>query len=108
MKYVCYVKDNTELHADVMSHFMSCFMLACMDGYIGVNCSTPCPVSYYGHDCNSKCDCSIEYCHHEHGCRVTQSKILVCLFALFEFFFANKFITHCFKILRFAIKFMDV
>ena len=86
MKYMCYVKDNTELHADVMSHFMSCFLLACMDGYIGYNCSTPCPVSYYGHNCISTCDCSTEYCHHEHGCRVTLSKIIVCLYVcLFVF-----------------------
>nr|XP_022294842.1 protein draper-like [Crassostrea virginica] len=47
--------------------------ISCMDGYYGVNCSTPCPVDYYGHNCISKCDCSNEYCHHEHGCRVTLS-----------------------------------
>ena len=31
-----------------MSNFMLCFILSCMDGYYGVNCTTPCPSDNYG------------------------------------------------------------
>ena len=45
---------------------------ACMDGYTGVNCSTPCPDSFYGQGCLLSCSCSIDLCHHVYGCRISQ------------------------------------
>lgn len=42
---------------------------ACKDGFFGVNCSTKCPVMYFGPSCGFMCSCSIDQCHHITGCQ---------------------------------------
>ncbi|XP_048771711.2 uncharacterized protein LOC125677620 [Ostrea edulis] len=43
----------------------------CMDGFYDINCNIPCPYPLFGWDCQSKCICSSEDCHHAYGCRRT-------------------------------------
>lgn len=48
---------------------------ACDKGYIGQNCSDPCPPPYYGQECASACNCTDnQYCNHVHGCIQPQGK----------------------------------
>lgn len=43
----------------------------CPQGYFGVNCTSECVLPYYGLKCNLKCNCSLDDCHHIHGCNQT-------------------------------------
>lgn len=46
-----------------------------MPGYIGVNCSAPCPYPYYGVGCQKTCNCSRDVCDVPTGCiSLTTSK----------------------------------
>lgn len=44
------------------------FILACMPGYSGVNCSIPCPYPLYGADCQGICNCIKDVCDVSAGC----------------------------------------
>ncbi|XP_056013529.1 scavenger receptor class F member 2-like [Ostrea edulis] len=41
----------------------------CMPGFYGSNCTIPCPYPVFGWDCQLKCTCSTEDCHHVYGCK---------------------------------------
>lgn len=49
-------------------------LAACSDGYIGVNCSTPCPDKRYGAGCIETCNCSDSLCHPVYGCKLPTGK----------------------------------
>lgn len=53
------------IHVDVQ--IMPLF-LACLDGFIGEECKTPCPYPTYGKNCDFSCDCKEEYCNVSMGC----------------------------------------
>lgn len=40
----------------------------CMAGYVGWNCSMPCPYPTYGWGCQGSCDCYEDLCHVSMGC----------------------------------------
>lgn len=44
------------------------YRLACEKGFHG-NCDMRCPFPFYGHTCQSLCNCNVTYCHHVNGCR---------------------------------------
>ncbi|XP_056013534.1 uncharacterized protein LOC125677662 isoform X2 [Ostrea edulis] len=46
----------------------------CMDGFYGRNCTFRCSYPSFGLDCQLKCICSSEECHHAYGCRRTPSE----------------------------------
>lgn len=48
--------------------FYSLSFLACMEGFIGGNCSDLCPYPYYGQECQKRCNCSKDMCDVSIGC----------------------------------------
>ncbi|XP_062586836.1 multiple epidermal growth factor-like domains protein 10 [Saccostrea cucullata] len=47
-------------------------------GFIGENCVTPCPVNYYGVQCDSECNCTEEEeCNPYVGCLHTMCKMFI-------------------------------
>lgn len=44
------------------------FILECMPGYVGLNCTTKCPYSTYGERCQGYCYCSNNTCDVSLGC----------------------------------------
>lgn len=46
----------------------------CNDGYKGVFCENRCPYPTFGSQCNERCQCSTEFCHHRSGCRAPGNK----------------------------------
>lgn len=44
------------------------FYLECMAGYVGWNCSTPCPYPTYGVRCQGYCNCYKDLCDISMGC----------------------------------------
>ncbi|XP_056013519.1 multiple epidermal growth factor-like domains protein 10 [Ostrea edulis] len=43
----------------------------CRGGFYGRNCTIPCPYPTFGWNCQLKCICSSEDCHHTYGCKRT-------------------------------------
>lgn len=44
------------------------FILECMPGYTGLNCTTKCPYPTYGERCQRYCDCTNYTCDASLGC----------------------------------------
>lgn len=53
------------------------YMTECLDGYIGENCSSVCPLKRYGANCSKICDCPTPLCHHVYGCTFTTGKFFL-------------------------------
>ena len=54
------------------------FLLECMTGYTGFNCTIRCPFPSYGDNCQGNCTCSKEDCDVSTGCRTVTTKIGNC------------------------------
>lgn len=47
--------------------FLSLYIVECLFGFFGINCSKKCNPPYYGIGCYEKCE-NCASCHHIHGC----------------------------------------
>lgn len=43
--------------------------LACLSGYFGMNCSSPCAYPHYDLGCQNTCYCNIPDCNYVTGCQ---------------------------------------
>lgn len=50
--------------------YLVLFLLECIAGYIGLNCTTTCPYPSYGKRCQGYCNCSNETCDVSTGCTI--------------------------------------
>ncbi|XP_078339135.1 uncharacterized protein LOC111133866 isoform X2 [Crassostrea virginica] len=44
----------------------------CPDGFYGINCEIPCRYPNFGHGCQQNCNCTMEFCDFNKGCRTNK------------------------------------
>lgn len=83
--------SNTDLpsfrvHVTIKNKYFKDFFrifVACMPGFIGMNCSVSCPYPYYGVECQRRCNCSRVLCDVSIGCQ-TKSIATCALYFLLQ------------------------
>jgi hypothetical protein len=70
------------------------FDVACMDGFHGRDCASPCRYPNFGWRCRSICDCRHTDCHHVYGCRRNPfgKDTIIILFLCFAFLYHLAFL----------------
>lgn len=62
-------------------NYQRCF-IECRVGYIGTNCSEPCPYNSYGKGCQMTCNCIQDDCDFALGCK--KNKPGICYLTRFQ------------------------
>ena len=51
-----------------MMEYYNIIILECKPGFLGPNCTQPCPYPFYGQKCQGHCNCDRQKCHVSTGC----------------------------------------